>query len=100
MSARAEIGCTSCYHLHAFGRARRVSWQTLPGLERYTMGKMIGIDLGTTSSCVAVMEGGVPQVIPNQSGERTTPSVVGFTPDGEVLVGESARQGLVHRRSS
>ncbi len=51
------------------------------------MGKMIGIDLGTTNSCVAVMEGGVPQVIPNQEGARTTPSIVGFTAKGERLVG-------------
>ena len=48
---------------------------------------MIGIDLGTTNSCVAVMEGGVPQVIPNQEGARTTPSIVGFTAKGERLVG-------------
>ena len=53
---------------------------------------MIGIDLGTTSSCVAVMKGSVPQVIPNQEGDRTTPSVVGFTADGQVLVGEFAKQ--------
>jgi molecular chaperone DnaK len=58
---------------------------------------MIGIDLGTSSSCVAVMEGGVPQVIPNQEGDRTTPSVVSFAPDGEVLVGGIAkRHGLAH----
>jgi molecular chaperone DnaK len=53
---------------------------------------MIGIDLGTTKSCVAVMEGGVPQVIPNQEEARTTPSVVAFTANGEVLVGEVAKQ--------
>ena len=53
------------------------------------MGKVIGIDLGTTNSCVAVMEGGAPQVIPNQEGARTTPSIVGFTAKGERLVCEA-----------
>jgi len=53
------------------------------------MGKIIGIDLGTTNSCVAVMEGGEPKVIPNEEGGRTTPSVVGFTKTGERLVGRS-----------
>ncbi len=53
------------------------------------MGKVIGIDLGTTNSVVAVMEGGEPSVITNPEGTRTTPSVVGFTRGGERLVGES-----------
>ncbi|MDH5633133.1 MAG: molecular chaperone DnaK [Gammaproteobacteria bacterium] len=59
------------------------------------MGKIIGIDLGTTNSCVAVMEGGSPRVIENSEGDRTTPSVVGFSTDGEVLVGQSAKRQAV-----
>lgn len=55
------------------------------------MGKIIGIDLGTTNSAVAVMEGGEPVIIPNAEGNRTTPSVVAFTKDGERLVGETAK---------
>ena len=56
------------------------------------MGKIIGIDLGTTNSCVSVMEGGKPKVIENAEGDRTTPSVVGYTEDGEILVGQSAKR--------
>ena len=59
------------------------------------MSKIIGIDLGTTNSCVAVMEGGKPVVIPNQEGSRTTPSVVAFTTTGERLVGEPAKRQAV-----
>ena len=55
------------------------------------MGKIIGIDLGTTNSCVAIMEGNKTRVIENSEGDRTTPSVVSFTNDGEVLVGQSAK---------
>jgi len=59
------------------------------------MGKIIGIDLGTTNSCVAVMEGGKPRVIENAEGERTTPSTVAFTEDGEVMVGSPAKRQAV-----
>ncbi len=59
------------------------------------MGKIIGIDLGTTNSCVAVLEGGEPQIIPNSEGMRTTPSVVAFTKDGERIVGEPAKRQAV-----
>ncbi|MCL4473348.1 MAG: molecular chaperone DnaK [Actinobacteria bacterium] len=59
------------------------------------MGKVIGIDLGTTNSCVAVLEGGEPTVIPNSEGGRTTPSVVAFTKDGERLVGTIAKRQAV-----
>ena len=59
------------------------------------MGKVIGIDLGTTNSCVCVMEGGEPQVIPNAEGARTTPSMVAFTDQGEKLVGQIAKRQAV-----
>ncbi|GAB1414450.1 MAG: chaperone protein DnaK [Candidatus Desulfobacillus denitrificans] len=65
------------------------------------MGKIIGIDLGTTNSCVAVMEGGKPKVIENAEGARTTPSVVAYTDDGEVLCGASAkRQAVTNARNT
>src|SRR5690606_22595446 len=61
------------------------------------MGRVIGIDLGTTNSCVAIMDGGTPKVIENSEGDRTTPSIVAFTKDGEVLVGQTAkRQGVTN----
>ncbi|MFL5087336.1 MAG: Hsp70 family protein, partial [Xanthobacteraceae bacterium] len=56
------------------------------------MAKVIGIDLGTTNSCVAVMEGSTPRVIENAEGMRTTPSIVAFTDDGERLVGQPAKR--------
>lgn len=59
------------------------------------MGKIIGIDLGTTNSCVAVMQGGDPVVIPNQEGERITPSMVAFTESGEILVGQTAKRQAI-----
>ena len=59
------------------------------------MSKVIGIDLGTTNSCVAVMDGDKPKVIENAEGQRTTPSVVAFTEDGERLIGTPARRQAV-----
>ncbi len=59
------------------------------------MGRVIGIDLGTTNSCVAVMDGDTPKVIENSEGDRTTPSIVAFTKDGDVLVGQSAKRQSV-----
>nr|MCU0814329.1 Hsp70 family protein [Burkholderiaceae bacterium] len=56
------------------------------------MGKIIGIDLGTTNSCVAIMEGNTPKVIENSEGARTTPSIVAYQEDGEILVGASAKR--------
>jgi len=65
------------------------------------MGKVIGIDLGTTNSCVAIMEGGHPKVIENSEGDRTTPSIVAFTKDDQVLVGQSAkRQAVTNPRNT
>ncbi|MGB2660978.1 MAG: Hsp70 family protein, partial [Candidatus Omnitrophota bacterium] len=59
------------------------------------MGKIIGIDLGTTNSCVAIMEGKEPKVLENSEGSRTTPSVIAFTKAGEKLVGQPAKRQAV-----
>src|SRR5919201_4373901 len=59
------------------------------------MGKVVGIDLGTTNCCVAVLEAGAVQIVPNKEGGRTTPSVVGFTDKGERLVGQIAKRQAI-----
>ena len=59
------------------------------------MGKIIGIDLGTTNSCVAVLDGDSTKVIENAEGDRTTPSIVAYTDDGEIQVGQSAKRQAV-----
>ena len=59
------------------------------------MGRAVGIDLGTTNSCVSILEGGKARVIENAEGGRTTPSVVAYTDDGEILVGQSAKRQAV-----
>ena len=64
------------------------------------MGKIIGIDLGTTNSCVAVMEGGKPRVIENAEGTRTTPPILAYTEDGEILFGQPAKRQAVTRSCS
>src|SRR5437868_6622199 len=68
---------------------------TGPQRRRKNMGKIIGIDLGTTNSCVAVMEGNTPKVIENSEGARTTPSIVAYLEDGEILVGAAAKRQAV-----
>jgi molecular chaperone DnaK len=67
-------------------------------LRSLAMAKAIGIDLGTTNSCVAVMEGNKAKVIENAEGCRTTPSMVALTDDGEVLVGQPAKRQSMHGR--
>jgi molecular chaperone DnaK len=80
----------------AFDRALQKARTDLPHQRGHTsMGKVIGIDLGTTNSCVAVMDGKTPKVIENSEGMRTTPSIVAFTDDGERLVGQPAKRQAV-----
>src|SRR5439155_12624227 len=66
-----------------------------PGKRRKFMPRAVGIDLGTTNSVVAVLEGGEPVVVPNAEGSRLTPSVVGFSKNGEILVGEVAKRQAI-----
>src|SRR6202030_796639 len=77
------------------GSKRSIRRLSYPHREIAEMSKIIGIDLGTTNSVVAVMQGGEPVVIPNQEGARTTPSVVGITKTGERLVGQVAKRQAV-----
>src|SRR4029079_5461320 len=78
------------------GTRSGAKWPGRPARKRgLHMGKVIGIDLGTTNSCVAVMEGKAPKVIENAEGMRTTPSIVAFTDDGQILVGQPAKRQAV-----
>jgi molecular chaperone DnaK len=97
----------SCGNPHI--RSRKQFLKSRPGAARSTiraileknMGRIIGIDLGTTNSCVAIMEGNVPKVIENSEGRRTTPSIIAYQEDGEVLVGASAkRQAVTNPRNT
>src|SRR3954469_22413028 len=87
--------CSGPYRTKAGGRNLRPPALTKEGIGVDMASKIIGIDLGTTNSVVAVMEGGDPVVIPNAEGGRTTPSVVAFTKDGERLVGQVAKRQAI-----
>src|SRR3954469_12385827 len=90
MPAPLRAGC------HSPGRdARPPEALQRPPVEDATMAKAVGIDLGTTNSVIAAVEGGQPTVIPNAEGSRTTPSVVAFTENGERLVGQVARRQAI-----
>src|SRR5688572_28258368 len=93
---RRHVRCTGAPNAERWAASRPV-WAESdhPPKRKSTMGKVIGIDLGTTNSVVAVMEGGEPHVIPNLEGSRTTPSVVAFLPSGERLVGAPAKRQAV-----
>src|SRR5258708_28841704 len=87
----AIIGSSGCLD----GCAVRAQPACRKKKDKRTMGKVIGIDLGTTNSCVAVMDGKTPKVIENAEGMRTTPSIVAFSDDGERLVGQPAKRQAV-----
>src|SRR3990170_738947 len=97
-SSRRKSRSTSCNSFGACKAAERASPPAPPhefNEGRFNMAKVIGIDLGTTNSVVAVVEGGNPTVIANQEGSRLTPSVAGFTKDGEILVGQVAKRQAI-----
>ena len=72
-------------------------YKTYEVTKEFIMGKVIGIDLGTTNSCVAIVENKVPKVIINEGGSRTTPSIVAYTKDGDRLVGQTAPKTSYHK---
>lgn len=87
-----SAGVPGCLLTHTYTRACVYFSLYLHHLSQKVQGHVIGIDLGTTNSCVSVMEGKTPRVIENSEGGRTTPSVVAFTKDGERLVGLPAKR--------